>query len=132
MKRGIHFFLAILIAFSALSGCARNVPRQEQTAAEQTGPEQTEAQPVNVQGMAGSEGTEENGDKVRLEDDYYEYINQKLLAETEIPKDSDNWSYFYKLDRESYDVLQGVLDEAVENRKGRSRALWNRKSGICT
>ena len=129
MKRGIHFFLAIVIVSSALSGCARNVPRQEQTAAEQTEPEQTEARPVNVQGKAGSEEAKENGEKVRLEDDYYEFINHKLLAETEIPKDSDNWSYFYKLDRESYDVLQGVLEEAVENRKGAKQGSLEQKIG---
>lgn len=129
MKRGIHFFLAVLISFSVLSGCARNAPRQEETAAKQTEAEQTEARPVNVQGKAEREGEKEDQDRVRLEDDFYEYVNRKLLAETEIPKDSDSWSYFYKLDRESYDVLYGVLNEAVKNRKGAGKGSLEQKIG---
>lgn len=129
MKRWIHFFLAIAMVASALSGCARGGPRQGETGVQKTEQEQTEVQPVNGQGKAGSEEAREGGDRVRLEDDYYDYVNQELLAKTEIPKDSDNWSYFYKLDREAYDVLQGVLDEAVKNRKEAKSGSLEQKIG---
>jgi len=79
-------------------------------------PEQTAAQPVNVQGEAGSAAADES-DGVRLEDDYYDYVNQEILNQVEIPNDSSGWSYFYKLEKDSYEVLEGVLEDAVKNRK---------------
>lgn len=103
MRKRISFFLAAVMIFSfALSGCGKKM---------ETKPEQTAAQPANVQGEASG------GEKVRLEDDYYGYVNQSILEETEIPVDSNSWSYFYKLDKEAYEVLHEVLNEAVENRQ---------------
>lgn len=31
-----------------------------------------------------------------LKDDFYGYINYERLKETEIPADSDSWTYFYE------------------------------------
>ncbi|GLC79985.1 M13 family metallopeptidase [Lacrimispora brassicae] len=108
MKNRINFCLAAIMMLSFLiSGCGKN---------KETQPEQTAAQPANVTGEAKS-GSGETSDGVGPEDDYYEYVNQHLLAQTEIPKDSSSWSYFYQLDKDSYQVLNEVLNEAVENRK---------------
>jgi putative endopeptidase len=108
MKNRIKFCLAAIVMLSfLLSGCGKKMETQ---------PEQTAAQPVNVQGEAGSDPAE-NADGVRLEDDYYEYANQDILNQVEIPKDSSGWSYFYQLEKDSFEVLEGVLEEAVKNRK---------------
>ncbi|WP_312500628.1 M13 family metallopeptidase [Lacrimispora sp.] len=108
MKNRIKFCLAAIVMLSfLLSGCGKKMETQ---------PEQTAAQPVNVQGEAGSDPAE-NAGGVRLEDDYYEYANQDILNQVEIPKDSSGWSYFYQLEKDSFEVLEGVLEEAVKNRK---------------
>ena len=78
-------------------------------------PEQTAAKPVNVEGKA-EHSTQQSENEVKLQDDYYDYVNGKLLREKEIPKDSNNWSYFYELDKEAYEVLNKTLKEAVDNR----------------
>lgn len=110
MKNRIKFCLAAIVMLSfLLSGCGKKMETQPE-------PEQTAAQPVNVQGEAGSAAAE-NSDGVRLEDDYYDYMNQDILDQVEIPRDSGGWSYFYQLEKESYEVLEGVLEEAVKNRK---------------
>lgn len=108
MKNRINLCLAAIVMLSFLiSGCGKN---------KETQPEQTAAQPANVTGEAKI-GSGETSDGVGPEDDYYEYVNRHLLAQAEIPKDSSSWSYFYQLDKDSYQVLNEVLNEAVENRK---------------
>lgn len=107
MKRKTSLCLAILLMLSFLmSGCKGRKEVQ---------PEETNAQPVNVQGEAKREN-EQTGGKAELADDYYDYVNQKVLEEKEIPKDSNNWSYFYDLDKKAYEVLHETLSEAVKNR----------------
>jgi len=107
MKNRIKFCLAAILMLSLLlTGCRKKM---------ETPPEQTAAQPVNVQGEAGSAASDEP-EAVRLEDDYYEYVDQHILDQVDIPKDSSGWSYFYQLDKDSYEVLEGVLEEAVKNR----------------
>lgn len=107
MKRKTSLCLAILLMLSFLmSGCKGQKEVQ---------PEETNAQPVNVQGEAKGE-KEKTGEKAGLADDYYDYVNQKVLEEKEIPKDSNNWSYFYDLDKKAYEVLHETLSEAVKNR----------------
>lgn len=108
MKKRIKFCAAAIAMMSLLlSGCAKNMEKQ---------PDETAAKPVNVSGEAGKT-LEKNPDGVGLKDDYYGYVNQQLLSKVEIPKDSSSWSYFYQLDKDSYEVLQKVLKEAVKNRK---------------
>lgn len=101
MKKSISIFMAIVLPLTILlAGCEKRNEIQ---------PEQTAAWPVNVQGEAKN--------KIRLEDDYYESVNQSLLKATKIPEDSNSWSYFYKLDKDAYQVLHEVLSEAVQNRQ---------------
>lgn len=100
MKRTQLQMAFILLCAAVLCGCEKK-PESPQ--------EKTEAETVNVQGTAEKE--------IRLEDDYYNYINQDILSEVQIPGDSSSWSYFYKLNQEAYEQLDGVLKEAVENRK---------------
>lgn len=108
MKNRIKFCLAAILVLSLLlTGCRKKI---------ETPPEQTAAQPVNVQGEAGSAASDESV-VVRLEDDYYDHVDRQILDQVEIPKDSSGWSYFYQLEKDSYEVLEGVLEEAVKNRK---------------
>lgn len=118
MKRKTSLCLAILLVLSFLmSGCKsqKEVP-----------PEETNAQPVNVQGEAKRE-KEKTAGKSELEDDYYDYVNQKVLKEKEIPKDSNNWSYFYDLDKKAYEVLHEALSEAVRNRSNAEHGSLRQK-----
>ena len=106
MKRTISLFLALVLALSfILSGCSKK---------KEADPEETKAQPVNVSGTAESAQSEE--ERKALATDYYDYVNQKVLSEKEISKDSNQWSYFYDLDKKSYDILDGVLKSAVNDR----------------
>lgn len=117
MKKGFFRILAAIIALVlTFSGCVRKAdpPPKE---------EQTEAKPVSGQGKA-SAGEAQN---VRLEDDYYDYINGQMLAEIQIPGDAGGWSQFYKLDREAYDLLNQVLQESVKNRKNEAKGSLEQK-----
>lgn len=107
MKRKTRLCLMLVFVLSfVLSGCkGKSEPE----------PEQTAAKPVNVEGKA-EHSTQQSENEVKLQDDYYDYVNGKLLREKEIPKDSNNWSYFYELDKEAYEVLNKTLKEAVDNR----------------
>ncbi len=108
MKSKIKFCLGTIAVLTFLvSGCGKKIETQL---------EQTEAQPANVTGEA-ERALKDTTDGVRLEDDYYESVNQNLLDKVEIPKDSSSWSYFYQLDQNAYEVLNEVLEEAVKNRK---------------
>jgi putative endopeptidase len=108
MKRRFSLFLALFLVLSLpLNGCSR----RKETAPE---PEQTIAQPVNGSGKAESAQSEE--EKKLLVSDYYDYVNQKVLREKEIPKDSNQWSYFYDLDKKAYEILNEVLKNAVNDR----------------
>ncbi len=108
MEKRIRIFLSVMMILTCvLAGCGKRIKPQ---------PEQTAAQPVNVPGKAESEEAKEEN-KVRLEDDYYDYVNQCVLEKTQIPKDSDSWSYFYKLDKDAYETLNEVLNETVKNRQ---------------
>lgn len=119
MKNRIKFCLAAILVLSLLlTGCRKKI---------ETPPEQTAAQPVNVQGEAGSAASDESA-VVRLEDDYYDHVDRKILDQVEIPKDSSGWSYFYQLEKDSYEVLEGVLEEAVKKTGNRqSQVPWSRK-----
>ncbi len=97
MKKRISLLLALALIFAtALGGCAKK---------SESAPQPT------AQSVSRVEIT-----SVRLEDDYYTYINQDVFNRTEIPENSDNWSYFYQLDREAYTVMDGILADAVQNR----------------
>lgn len=106
IKRAQLRLAVILVCATVLSGCGKRSESSQ---------EKTVAETVNVQGKAEKMETEE-GEAVRLEDDYYNYINRDILSKTEIPGDSSSWSYFYKLDQDAYEVLNDVLKEAVEKR----------------
>lgn len=117
MKKGFFRILAAIIALVLMfTGCARKAdpPPKEQP---------TEARPVSGQGKA-SAGEAQN---VRLEDDYYDYINGQMLAKIQIPGDASGWSQFYKLDREEYDLLDQVLQESVRNRKNEAEGSLGQK-----
>lgn len=108
MRKKISILLSVILTLTCvLAGCGKRMEPQ---------PEQTAAQPVNVEGEAESEGAKDEN-KFRLEDDYYDYVNQYVLEEAQIPEDSNSWSYFYQLDKEAYEILNEVLNEAVQNKQ---------------
>lgn len=119
MKRTISLFLALFLVMSfILTGSIRKKEAE---------PEQTRAWPVNVSGTAESALSEE---EIRaLAKDYYDYVNQKVLSEKEISRDSNQWSYFYDLDKEAYEVLDEVLKDAVHNRANAKKGSIEQKIG---
>ncbi len=118
MKRKTSLCLALLLMLSFLmSGCRSQ---------KEVLPEETNAQPVNVQGEAKRE-EKQTGDKVKLADDFYEYVNQKVLKEKEIPKDSNHWSYFYELDKKAYEDLHETLTGTVKNRSNEAPGSLQQK-----
>ncbi|EFC99656.1 peptidase family M13 [Hungatella hathewayi DSM 13479] len=76
---------------------------------------QTPEDEQNIEDAVRTAGKAETG-SVRAEDDYYNYVNQKLLAGKQIPEDSESWSYFYELGQESYHNLSELLDEVINQR----------------
>lgn len=106
MKQLIRRILPVVMVLAlALNGCAqKSVPQSEE--------EQSQAEPANGQGKAAAQEL----NNVRLEDDYYDYINGESLKKIQIPGDASGWSQFYKLDKEAYEILNGVLRESVEKR----------------
>lgn len=76
---------------------------------------QTPEDEQNIEDAVRTAGKAETG-SVRAEDDYYNYVNQKLLAGKQIPEDSESWSYFYELGQESYRNLSELLDEVINQR----------------
>ncbi len=117
MKQVFFRILAVMSALAIiLSGCAGNVkPEPEE--------EQTQAKPAS--GLGKASGGEAR--QVRLEDDYYDYINGQMLSEIQIPGDAGGWSQFYKLDREAYEILNEVLRESVNNRKNAAEGSLEQK-----
>lgn len=49
-------------------------------------------------------------------EDFYEAVNYAFLKEKEIPADSNNWSYFYDLDNQAFEILDEILKETVAGR----------------
>lgn len=105
MKKRLGLYLAALAAAVLLGGCgtkAKPVP---------------EAQTVQESEKETQEAAGPEEGQIRLEDDYYSYVNHELLEETEIPADADSWSYFYQLSQDAYKELDEVLKEAVDKRE---------------
>lgn len=110
MKKRIGLLLGALAASVLLGGCGKKT---------QPAPE-----PQVMQ-----ESEKETDHSIRMEDDYYDYVNHELLEETQIPADSNNWGYFYQLDQEAYEELNGVLKETVEKRKQYEAGSLEQKIG---
>ncbi|MBS4961077.1 MAG: M13 family metallopeptidase [Clostridiales bacterium] len=52
-----------------------------------------------------------------LEDDFYQYVNQKTIDGWEIPDDSSEMSWFYQLTDENYKRLDQLVKDVAENRE---------------
>src|SRR5690349_1956116 len=60
-------------------------------------------------------------------DDFYEYVNAKWLAETEIPPDLSNYGAFTALDEETKKQVRALIDKAAKdpNTSGPGRQVGN-------
>ena len=95
MKKVFFSILAAMIVMTvAFTGCkSKTGPKPEE--------EQTQAKPASGTGKASAG----EASHIRLEDDYYDFVNGQMLDNTKIPGDASGWSQFYKLDREAYEIL---------------------------
>ena len=117
MKKVFFTILSVMIIMTlAFTGCkSKTGPKSEE--------EQTQAKPASGTGKA-SQG---EANHIRLEDDYYDFVNGEMLNNTKIPGDASGWSQFYKLDREAYEILNEVLRESVNNRKNEKEGSLEQK-----
>lgn len=117
MKKVSFTILSAMIVMTlAFTGCkSKTGPEPEE--------EQTQAKPASGTGKASAG----EANHIRLEDDYYDFINGQLLNDTKIPGDASGWSQFYKLDREAYEILNEVLRESVKNRKNEKEGSLEQK-----
>ncbi len=117
MKKVFFSILAAMIVMTvAFTGCkSKTGPKPEE--------EQTQAKPASGTGKASAG----EASHIRLEDDYYDFVNGQMLDNTKIPGDASGWSQFYKLDREAYEILNEVLRESVNNRKNEKEGSLEQK-----
>ena len=54
--------------------------------------------------------------QVRLQDDYYEYINGDLLKKKQIPADEAGWNYFSEVSNRAEKQLDQVLKQTISHR----------------
>ena len=107
---------AMIVMTLAFTGCkSKTGPKAEE--------EQTQAKPASGTGKASAG----EANHIRLEDDYYDFVNGEMLNNTKIPGDASGWSQFYKLDREAYDILNEVLHNTVNNRKNEKEGSLEQK-----
>ncbi len=52
-----------------------------------------------------------------LRKDYYEYVNGDLLSKTDIPATEAEWSWFYELSEDAYNVLIDALNEILDSKE---------------
>ncbi len=130
-KRIPGLFLTLMLAVSVLSGCSSKSANETAAA-----PATESAIIADADVAAASEDTdtsvatagadaeeaaakpsldELSGDDL-LREDYYEYVNRRLLNATEIPPSEVNWSWFYELSEDAYNVLDDALADIIENR----------------
>jgi predicted metalloendopeptidase len=56
-----------------------------------------------------------NDATVRLQDDFYRYVNGTWLKNTEIPSDKSSWGAFYELRENTLPQLRGIIEAAAKD-----------------
>lgn len=106
MRRRWKQMTGVLMTAFFLAGCGQKdkvLPSESMTVESISGTQESIKSNANVK-------------EVRLEKDYYEYVNGKTLASKEIPSDSNSWSYFYELQNKNNERISGILKELSETR----------------
>lgn len=62
-----------------------------------------------------------------LKDDYYEYINARVISQKKIRPGQSSWTYYDDIDQRIYGQLNGILDNALKNRKSLPAASAERR-----
>ncbi len=102
VNRKLSLILAAVMVINILSGCsAQNAADHEETCAEVSETAQHQ---------------ETSADDSLLRDNYYLYVNQDYINNTEIPLGEGCWGYFDILTENNNDILDETLQEFVENR----------------
>jgi predicted metalloendopeptidase len=75
------------------------------------------ASPSDPQAVAPISGIELQyaDDSVRIQDDFYQHVNGKWLATTQIPADKSAYDSWYKLDDDARDHLRAIVDGLRES-----------------
>jgi predicted metalloendopeptidase len=72
------------------------------------------AGPVQAQSRASGIATEYVEPAVRPQDDFFQHLNGKWLAQTEIPSDKSSWGAFDKLADDTKPQLRAIIEAAAE------------------
>jgi putative endopeptidase len=75
-------------------------------------PAASAADPVAAAPISGIE-LQYADDSVRIQDDFYQHVNGKWLANTPIPADKASYDSWHKLDDEARDQLHGIVDRLL-------------------
>ena len=89
-----------------LAGCNKTTPPVAPPA---TAP--TAASAALVSGVE----TQYADDSIRIQDDFYQHVNGKWLANTEIPADKPGYGAFTKLDDDAQEQLRGLVERAAKD-----------------
>ncbi len=119
IRRNLRLLLTAIMVINILTGCSAqstgsSTITQDTAVQQESGAEisdiQTETDTVHPT------AEEEPTDTDLLREDYYEYVNKKLLDATDIPSGEAQWSWFYELGEDAYNVLDETLNEILEDR----------------
>lgn len=107
IKRIVIFLCSIIIVSVILSSCNKLAGKGQKTDDTTVFSEKTK--------------------QIRLEDDYYQYINNSLLQKKKIPADETGWNYFSEIGRKVEDQLNHILKEIVKSKDEYDKRSEKRK-----
>ena len=55
--------------------------------------------------------------KDELEDDFYNYINQKWIQKTKIPTTKSNWDMFDIINKQNRQYIMSIIQNSIKNPK---------------
>ena len=102
------------VCTGALLLAACNHPAPPPPASTETPAPATVPTPALVSGIE----TQYNDDSVRIQDNFYQHVNGKWLATTEIPADKPGFGSFAKLAEDALVQLRGLIEDAAKDSKG--------------
>ncbi|MCB9032906.1 MAG: M13 family metallopeptidase [Chitinophagales bacterium] len=105
--------VSILCAMLILTNVINAVPCKKK----KKGAEKTENTPISVTEVADLAKVKpinplELSSDIRPQDDFFEYVNSKWIAENPIPNDKSSYGAFHILDEESRNAIKTIMEEA--------------------
>ncbi len=119
IRRNLSLLLTAIMVINILGGCSAQKTDSSAGTQDTAVQQETDAGASDIQAAeetAAQTAEEELSDTDLLREDYYEYVNKKLLDATDIPAGEVRWSWFYQLGEDAYNILDETLNELLEDR----------------